>query len=161
VRPDAELKRRAIAHHESGHAVVAFTLGVRFHRISVVGDEESGPFIEWSTQLVEPFDPAAVEERVATLFGGTAAVQLCVSPNWAFLGTALDMAQADDLAWRYYRTAELVAACRRRGADRAREIIRAHRCAVEALASGLLEHRELDGDQARAIIEAARAEQAA
>ena len=50
MTPDPEERRRTIAYHEAGHAVVAFVLKVPFDQISVVSDGESAGRVTGSHQ---------------------------------------------------------------------------------------------------------------
>lgn len=156
-----EQKRRRVAYHEAGHAVVAFVLGRRILRVTTVPE---GPDLGSCEDDAEELPPAALPldecgDRLVRI-----AIKVWMAGELAdelFTGQAPPIASSTD---RTFAGQRLVYMARAHGEAKAwceqmrqatTALLMEHGAAVEALAQALIVHREVSGDEAMNIIQAA------
>jgi ATP-dependent Zn protease len=155
---------QARAYHEAGHLVVAYLLGRPFERASIIADPD-GALVGYchhaalpaafATEGLRPDpDPEANEQLiqscVTTALAGGIAEEMGTgaASTW---GTDADRHAAVNLAV-YEVGEEQLEAYLAEARNRAAVLLKQHWSAVEALASALVEQRELDGNRARALL---------
>lgn len=162
---DRERKRlEAIAYHEAGHAVAAFTQGVRFARVSIVPDESAETLgyvlhtahrwiTEDETYTPSPVIRARIEARIIVVLAGQNA-------EFRFTGrhnprhAQSDYTGAFDLAMLVVRSEREFDAYFKWMAVRTSMLFDSpwNWAAVEALAATLMDKRSIGSTTARAII---------
>jgi hypothetical protein len=167
--PRTPAERRASAYHEAGHAVAAHVLGLPIVGVDIVlRPDESGEAS--GTCLIKPWAPLSglegqakqlardqlVKHQLVLLLAGPAAQRLYAPRSRIRSSGSRDYKEAGVLAGLagYIGARD---ALLHWGAIEARELVRLHSHLVESVAEALLEHKELDGDRAREIIEDAEA----
>lgn len=153
--------RERAAYHEAGHAIMADAYGRRVVRVSIVEDEDTKGRVErlnprWMQGIVynlTPYREIALHKEIMVCLAGAAATGL--HANYAtWRGTEVDRAIAADLVLRVTGEEQEAAALvnwlwiRTRN-KLARPVVWPR---VEAVATALLEHGELTGDEFRAVI---------
>lgn len=123
--------------HEAGHAVVAVRLGMRFVSAHAVPSSNVHGVLFGQTRMMNlPADPM---ENAIVIYAGPAAER-------EFFGRARPVAGTDRTQLREL-AGDRGEPWRRRARERARELVRANRAAVERVATALLLHGWLtDGD---------------
>jgi ATP-dependent Zn protease len=155
---------RARAYHEAGHLVVAYLLGRPFERATIRADPD-GALVGYchhaalpaafATEGLRPDpDPEANEQLiqscVTTALAGGIAEEI-VTGGASTWGTDADRHGAVNLAV-YEVGEEQLEAYLAEARHRAAGLLKQHWSTVEALASALLEHRELDGNRVRELL---------
>lgn len=154
------------AHHEAGHAVAAYAVGIGFTSVSIVPNEETGLLgcMRMTGAATELRQGGEFVSRNRAFFEGWIVVVLAGDQaerrfNVAYEGQdqgdiekAVDLVQQfngydEELASAHWEWLSLVA---NREINRPR-----HWAAVQALATTLMERREISGRQARRIIRTA------
>jgi len=147
-----EARRRATAAHEAGHAVAARILGIAFSGVSIAVEGDSAGRVAGvrSSEAVTRC-PEATEDYLVYLYAGAAAVrELCAGA--VVTGASEDELRAQQAAGFVVRKPGEYRACLERARERARELVRARRQAVEAVASALLSVGELSLDEVDRIL---------
>jgi ATP-dependent Zn protease len=144
--------RASAAYHEAGHAVAAFRYRRTFERVELC-PEGGGVLTGISTPEGDRGDPAVIERHVTYLYAGWAAVYVCLDPFLALMGLTQDKMHAQEFLSNLYGDAHQREMAEQRCRCEAVRIVEETKYAVKVLATALMEHRELSGDRARAIIE--------
>jgi ATP-dependent Zn protease len=156
--------RQARAYHEAGHLVVAYLLGRPFERATIRADPD-GALVGYchhaalpaafATEGLRPDpDPEAnemlIQSCVTTALAGGIAEEMGTgtASTW---GTDADHHGAVNLAV-YEVGEEQLEAYLAEARNRAAGLLKQHWPAVEALASALLQERELDGNRTRDLL---------
>lgn len=166
---------RAVAIHETGHAVVAAALGLAVSRISTIdaGEAEGATWVEARSRF--PTAPE-IDTTLTTMFGGRAADEIL--GKGANVGAAADLERATTLAAAARlafglredllhrgdpkelrralaedpKLAAAVEADLKRCLERASAIVRKHQETVEEIVGQLLQRRVLDGPELGALL---------
>ena len=166
---------RAVAIHETGHAVVAAALGLAVSRISTIdaGDTEGATWVETRSRFPTA---AEIDTTLTTMFGGRVADEIL--GKGANVGAAVDLERAttlaaaarlafglrDDLLHRGDpkelrralaedpKLAAAVEADLKRCLERASTIVRKHQETVEEIVGRLIQRRLLDGPELGALL---------
>jgi ATP-dependent Zn protease len=152
---------RVTAYHEAGHAVAAWTFGMRFKRVTIVPKDDSLGSLTlsmWGTSvspdLLSTDDAEDVEyirrRIVVSLAGGLAEEVLTGAPNDTM--RSHDLHSAVDLAGYVTRSLEDMEEYLDSASLSASEVVRGNWAVIEALAGALLEHRTLNFEQATAVM---------
>ena len=144
-----------VAYHEAGHAVVAHVLGIEVAYVSIVETEgSSGRSI---SPLPEDFDPYAegAEEVMKSYLvagaAGAASEELLTGELSSIRGNDLE-----GITKLLISLAGIGAQAQEEGQwalEKAKSTLRDNWESVQALAEALLEHRELDREQIRAVLD--------
>lgn len=167
-RPSSRTSRRqrqliAAAFHEAGHAVAACHLHVRLRRISIGTDEhdtlgwlELWPSRARSNGAGDVLTPNAIERNIIVLLAGGQAERLSLGRR-NYRGGSLDFYEAMRLATPICRTSQEMSAYLRWLQLRAHALVESPtwRQPIEALATQLLQCRQLGAREIRAIIRGA------
>lgn len=167
---ESEDHRTIVAHHEAGHAVVAYDQGVRVHGISIVPDEVRSGHVRIDTLLLDRLAPTfrsdkgarnrfTMERHVMVLLGGYASVRQ-LDPSRRGLTTAMKICGGSD-----YATAMSLVntfASREQETEKYFQWLEARTeglvnspmrwFQVQSLAEALLEHEKLGARRVREII---------
>ncbi|HEY5617047.1 MAG TPA: DUF3175 domain-containing protein [Vicinamibacterales bacterium] len=168
ARPPSGQSRRqrqliAAAFHEAGHAVAAYHLHVRLRRISIGSDE--GNALGWlelwlphvtSGEADDIRSAHVIERHIIVLLAGAQAERIGVG-RASYPGGGLDFYEAMRRAESICRTSEETSAYLRWLQMRAHSLVErpTWRQPIEALATRLLERRDLSARETRAIIRGA------
>jgi hypothetical protein len=146
LQPDTENRDCwGAAYHEAGHAVVAWALGLRVHRmvIGIAGDSTAGE------ADIEEKGSISLVDRIAICSAGGDAQELFDVPTNDICMVS-DMGKIYDLIGEYN---ELVGSCLRQiGFQKSREILKQHRDRVARLAQALVERMELTEAEIDALL---------
>ena len=146
LRPDTENRDRwGAAYHEAGHAVVAWALGLRVHRmvIGIAGDLTAGE------ADIEEKGSISLVDRIAICSAGGDAQELFDAPT-NDICTISDMGKIYDLIGDFNEPA---GSCLRQiGFQKSREILKQHRDMVARLAQALVERMELTEAEINALL---------
>src|SRR5665647_3464402 len=104
--------RRGAAVHEAGHAIVAWTLGLKVPQLRIGEDGKGASCIEYSAHL-------PILDPIAIAAAGMEAVELLHAPTWDLAGVT-DAAKIDDLLDACPDQREHLTC---RGHERAREVL--------------------------------------
>jgi hypothetical protein len=118
--------RRGAAVHEAGHAVVAWTLGLKVPQLRIGEDGKGASCIECSAHL-------PILDQIAVAAAGMEAVELLRAPTWELAGLT-DAAKIDDLLDNYPDQREHLTS---RGHEWAREILASRLTALASIADAL------------------------
>lgn len=151
----------AAAFHEAGHAVAAYHVGVRFRRIAIGKNTatELGWLELWLTPqaaadgIVDVRTEHAIERSVIVLLAGSQAERMALG-RAKYLGSGLDFFEAVRYAGYLCRTRAAMSAYLRWMQLRVRALVESPswRRPIEALATCLLQRREVAAREARSII---------
>lgn len=165
---NAELKR--VAYHEAGHAVASYVLRVPFASVSIIEDDDSNGRVmndeQFQRRLVEMVTTVTrwdtrtlkrIDNYIVTLMAGDAAVELLTNKpikmdDWDLVRGA-DLRAASDILLSLGVTDQVDEIEKFR--LKARVVLMNNWGAIIALASALLESKELSGRKAREIIKGA------
>ena len=143
-----------VAYHEAGHAVAAHVLGIEVKSVSIV--EEEGTLGRSISPLPRDFDPYAqgaeevMRSHLVVGVAGAASEELLTGKLLSIKGKDLEGATKllMSLAAVGAQTQEDGEWARKK----AKSTLRYNWESVRALAEALLEHRELDREQIRAVL---------
>jgi ATP-dependent Zn protease len=136
---------RSAAYHEAGHAIVAWALGLRVHRImiGIAGDLTAGE------ADIEEKRSMSLVDRIAICSAGVDAQELFDAPTNDICAIS-DMGKIYDLIGEYN---EQVGSCLRQiGFQKSREILKQHRDKVARVAQALVERMELTKAEIDALL---------
>lgn len=172
--------RKITAYHEAGHALVGQILGSEFNPLYKVTITPRGPSLGHTS--FEPSDEEysyslnQIEARIATQLAGRLAEEIIFGEQNITTGAENDLKSATSLAynmvtrWGYSKRIGLIAnsddidfipkevieqevqAIINRNHERAKQILLQNRSKLDKLATELLEHETLDGQQVRMIL---------
>jgi hypothetical protein len=153
--------RRAVAYHESAHALVAWKLHMRFAYISIVPDDDCiGHVLFHRLRLTDmhvydmsPRVRDRLERRIITGLAGREGKRL-ITGRYNHRGAAGDYRNALRLASHIEGTSEALTPYFKWLMVRAKQLVTAphHRPMLDALALALLEQEKIDGPTACQII---------
>jgi len=142
----------ATALHEAGHAVAAVELGIDFDTVALGSDGRSdGRISGIAYPDVKRPDPEAVEEFLAYLYAGAAAVAALYGAP-VIAGSSEDRLQAEYWAAHIFARVSEYRDGQQRAQSRAGAIVRERSQAVRAVAAALLNEGQLSVDRVRAIV---------
>ncbi len=156
----ASARRKAVAHHEAGHAVAAFYFDHAIESVTIKpGEDFAGSSIS-SPDFGRGFDPEVdvdaaqyvkmLEDIVVCFAGHEAEAAYRGRRNWH--GSTTDFGIAADLALYLSRGSEEASALLRWRKLVARGLVKAHTREIAAVASALLAQGTLAGDDVRETI---------
>ena len=159
---DQDGEARRVAYHEAGHAVLAWTYGLKFSRVSIVGTEDYQGVVKFdSPGVVRTDDTAFIEAHALNNLAGEVAVEILTGtpPDWgeSFGVDGADIDGFTDLAmklgWHVVRwgVVEIEPALKEYAA-KVRGLLEERWPAVEAVAEALLHNKELSGTEALRIM---------
>jgi hypothetical protein len=150
VASDLEL----LAHHEAGHAAVAWALGVRLVSVRIDPQQDRGATVsQWATPLrsalvtlaggraEKNLDPASSSRRIAAIKDE---VWLLGELEARIFRRAPDLDQEEIDRRREAVDARLIRCCLR--------IVQFHWPSIRRLAAALIQHNEIEGPRAEAIL---------
>ena len=158
---EAGLERECTAYHEAGHAVMAWTFGLEFERVSIVPTEEWSGVVSVNTEGLSEFDEEVLGALALTTLAGEVAAEIHTGTpiDWGkWLGQmGTDVEGYKDLALRlgWYEMDGNVTDLQPPMVDREAEVrsLMVERwAAVEALAAALLQDGEISGTGALSIV---------
>jgi ATP-dependent Zn protease len=151
---EAAFLRVHVAVHEAGHAIVGLGLGLNVTEISLEGGDPNGA--RFFVSFDRPAQTLLAEQPELmgpTLIAGTSA-EIAILRAHLTEGYAGDMQAFMNVFGRL--TQEESQAMLQPHVTRARQLVRAHRDAIETVASQLLVSSRLTGDEVRALRERAK-----
>ena len=153
-RRDPELNRQRIAHHEAGHAVVAWAKGLRLLKVSIGDDDGESEYVETDDELRARLgERESLVAKVIVRYAGEFAQMRWQAECLAF---GCDQDGADAIA-SALRLSELEGRDRRKELREATEDLVARNWPrITALAGELLRYRTLCGDDAVRCITSVR-----
>lgn len=156
--------RDQIAYHEAGHAVLAWTFGLVFERVSIVPTEDYSGVVmmDFSGAVMNEYDTEVLRARALTLLAGPVAVEILTGTStdwgewWGHPGTDIDEYKelALRLGWHEMDggVMDLQPPMEERIAQ-VRGLLESRWAAVEALAGALLQDRDVSGPDAVEVME--------
>ena len=159
--PRSRRRLIAAAFHEAGHAVAAYHAQVRFRRIAIGKNaaKDLGWLDLWLTPqatadgVVDLRSEHAIERSIIVLLAGSQAERMALG-RAKYLGSGLDFFEAVRYAGYLCRTRREMSAYLRWMQLRVRALVESPswRHPIEALATCMIERRELGAREARGII---------
>ena len=159
--PGSRRRLIAAAFHEAGHAVAAYHVKVRFRRIAIGKNtaKELGWLELWlppqttADGIVDVRTAHAIERGVIVLLAGSQAERMALG-RAKYLGSGLDFFEAVRYAGHLCRTRSEMSAYLRWMQLRVRALVEnpSWRQPIEALATYLVQRREVGAREARGII---------
>lgn len=149
---------RATAHHEAGHALAAYVLGLESVGTSIEPDDDTLGRHTWNPPTIQPDADVSAEDQdrifrwIVMSLAGPRAEQLATG-RLSRTGANGDYHRWLDLAG-YITSSDAECSALVRWLDiRARALVRTHRTTTRAIADGLLSHRTLRAEEIAAIIQ--------
>lgn len=158
-------RRRLTCHHEAGHAVAAWRLGLKVRRVTIVPGADYDGFAEHDSPLrgirldLDDSDRARMraEKAIMVCLAGTIAQRRFAPRSVRVWHGEGDRDLAADLALRLNGSGEAATAYLRWLDLRTADLIEATWDSVQSLANALLEVKTLNGRAARAAMDQPRA----
>jgi hypothetical protein len=143
---DPALERARSAHHEAGHAVVAWSLGIPVVQLTITAQPGHGELARALAAIDETRGEAAMHSAAAMFFIAGQCAQMEWDPHCFTYGC-----EADRAAARFH--ADSAASDLGSFEERTSELIRANWPRVTALAGALLERNALSGAEVLRILD--------
>ena len=148
------------AHHEAGHAVVAWDQGIAIRKLLLVPDLMAGGGLQYRNPLLganldeDKSDRTRLraEKVIRVCFAGGAAQRRFYQRSKWRAGRFDDLVHAAGIAFAIAASGEEARAHLKLREIQAGQIVEFHWAAIEAVAHGLLERRKMTGKEVRAVI---------